>query len=55
MFEKLDRVFSSVDYEVEFFSSFLTAMGSSTSDHNTLLLSLATKLKLGRRLLFEAL
>lgn len=32
--ERLDRVFSTVDWEVEFPASFLSGMGSSTSDHS---------------------
>jgi hypothetical protein len=52
--ERLDRVFSTVDWEVLFPSSFLSAMGSSTSDHCPLLLSLATEARACRRFRFEA-
>ncbi|KAM0913456.1 hypothetical protein ACQ4PT_012157 [Festuca glaucescens] len=52
--ERLDRVFSTVDWEVMFPFSFLSAMGSSTSDHCPLLLNLAIDLRVGRRFRFEA-
>jgi hypothetical protein len=52
--ERRNRVFSKVDWEVEFPSSFLSAMGYSISDHCPLLLSLAAELKTGRRFRFEA-
>jgi hypothetical protein len=51
--ERLDRVFSTVDLEVVFPSSFLSALGSSTSDHCPLLLSLVTDFKTGHRFRFE--
>ena len=51
--ERLDRVFTSVDWEVEFPASFLSALSSSISDHCPLLLNLAAQLRLGRRFRFE--
>jgi endonuclease/exonuclease/phosphatase family metal-dependent hydrolase len=52
--ERLDRVFSTVDWEVAFPSSFLFAMSSSTLDHCPLLLSLALQFNSGKRFLFES-
>jgi exonuclease III len=52
--ERLDRVFSTVDWETEYPSSFLSALSSSTSDHCPLLLNPAAQLKTGRRFRFEA-
>jgi hypothetical protein len=52
--ERLDRVFASVDWEVTFPSSFLSAMSSFTSDHCPLLLSLATEMRPMQRFQFEA-
>jgi exonuclease III len=52
--ERLDRVFSTVDWETEFPSAFLSALSSSTSDHCPLLLSLATEMHIGRRFRFES-
>jgi hypothetical protein len=44
--ERLDRVFSTVDWVVIFPSSFLTLLSSSTSDHSPLLLGLVTEMRL---------
>jgi hypothetical protein len=51
--ERLDRVFSTVDWEVAFPSSFLSAMSSSTSDHCPLLLNLSLHFNSGKRFRFE--
>jgi hypothetical protein len=52
--ERLDRVFSTVDWETSFPSSTLSALSSSTSDHCPLLLNLAADLPTGKRFRFEA-
>jgi hypothetical protein len=52
--ERLDRVFSTVDWEVAFPSSFLSAMSSSTSDHCPLLLTLALQFGSRKRFRFES-
>jgi hypothetical protein len=52
--ERLDRVFSTVDWEVAFPSSFLSALSSSTSDHCPLLLNLALHFNSGKRFRFES-
>jgi hypothetical protein len=52
--EKLDLVFSVVDWEFEYPASFLTALGSSASDHSPLLLRLSVQMKVGKRFHFKA-
>jgi hypothetical protein len=52
--ERLDRVFSTVDWEVMFPSSFLSALSSSTLDHCPLLLNLAMHISSGKRFRIEA-
>jgi hypothetical protein len=52
--ERHDRVFPTVDWEVAFPSSFLSALSSSTSDHCPLLLNLALQFSSGKRFRFES-
>jgi hypothetical protein len=52
--ERLDIVFSTVDWEVAFPSSFLSALSSSTLDHCPLLLNLALQFSSGKRFRFES-
>jgi hypothetical protein len=52
--ERLDRVLSTVDWEMIFPASLLSALSSSTSDHCPLLLNLVAPLPTGRRFRFEA-
>ncbi|XP_071680125.1 uncharacterized protein [Lolium perenne] len=52
--ERLDCVFSAVDWEVIFPASLLSALSSATSDHCPLLLNLEARLPMGRRFRFEA-
>jgi hypothetical protein len=52
--EKLERVFSTVDWEDLFPDVFLSAMSSSPSDHYPLVLSLAPGLHRGHRFQFQS-
>ena len=52
--EKLDQVFASIDWEITYPSSLLSAMSSSVSDHCPLILNLAVEMKKGRRFHFES-
>jgi hypothetical protein len=52
--EKLDRVFSTVDWEELFPDAFLSAMSSGPSDHCPLVLNLAPDLLRGRRFQFQS-
>ena len=52
--EKLDRVFSTVDWEERFPDAFLSANSSGPSDRCPLVLSLAPDLQMGRRFQFQS-
>ena len=52
--EKLDRVFSTVDWEERFPDAFLLANSSGPSDHYPLVLILASDLQMGRRFQFQS-
>ncbi|XP_071679920.1 uncharacterized protein [Lolium perenne] len=52
--EKLDRVFTTVDWEDLFPDAFLSALSSGPSDHCPLVLSLALDLHRGRRFQFQS-
>jgi hypothetical protein len=47
--EKLDRVFSTVDWEILYLDAFLSAMSTRPSDHCPLVLNLSPDLHRGRR------
>lgn len=51
--ERLDRVFSSVDWDSMFPNAYLAASSSATSDHAPLILDLDADLRVGRRFHFE--
>jgi hypothetical protein len=52
--EKLDRVFSTVDWEELYPDAFLSAMSTGPSDHCPLVLSLSPDLHRGRRFQFQS-
>jgi hypothetical protein len=52
--ERLDRVFSTIDWEEQFPGALLTATSSGPSDHCPLILSLAPDLLRGRRFQFQS-
>jgi hypothetical protein len=52
--ERLDGVFSTMDWEVSFPSAFLSALRTSTSDHCPLLLNLALPFNSRKRFRFES-
>lgn len=52
--EKLDHIFTMVDWEGLHPSCFLSALGSAVSDHCPLLLNLDADFKVGKRFRFEA-
>lgn len=52
--EKIDRVFSTADWEVLLPNAYLSALSTATSDHSPLLLDLAADLRVGRRFHFES-
>jgi hypothetical protein len=52
--EKLDRVFSTVDWEALYPDAFLFAMSTGPSDHCPLVLSLSPDLLRGRRFQFQS-
>jgi hypothetical protein len=54
MLEKLDRVFSTMDWETLYPDAFLLAMSTGPSDHCPLVLNLSPHLHRGRRFHFQS-